>query len=98
MISCFPLAFSLNRIMVKEGDFTTGDYLFVGLSLIPLVVFLILIALQPQSNNLDSFKVPLVPLLPAISILINIYLMLELDMWTWIRFVIWIAIGKLFFK
>lgn len=39
-------------------------------------------------------KVPLVPLLPAISIFINIYLMLMLDYYTWIRFGVWMILGK----
>jgi len=41
--------------------------------------------------------VPLVPWLPGISILINIYLMIKLDILTWVRFSIWIAIGLAIF-
>lgn len=93
VISCFPFAVSLNSIM-KVDDFTAADYIFVIFTAIPTLIFLTLLAVQPQSNDLESFKVPLVPLLPALSILINIYLMLELDIWTWIRFVVWIAIGE----
>jgi solute carrier family 7 (cationic amino acid transporter), member 2 len=42
-------------------------------------------------------KVPIVPFLPAISIFVNIYLMLMLDYYTWIRFGVWMLIGKLLF-
>ncbi|XP_011633303.1 high affinity cationic amino acid transporter 1-like [Pogonomyrmex barbatus] len=38
-------------------------------------------------------RVPLVPFLPGISILINIYLMMTLDKQTWIQFSVWIVIG-----
>ncbi|KAJ8917752.1 hypothetical protein NQ315_005203 [Exocentrus adspersus] len=48
---------------------------------------------QPTSNKELSFKVPLVPLIPALSILVNIYLMLNLDPHTWVRFGVWMAIG-----
>ena len=40
-----------------------------------------------------AFKVPFVPVLPVISALICVYLMLNLTLETWIRFVIWLALG-----
>ena len=36
---------------------------------------------------------PLVPFLPLISVFINFYLMLVLNIQTWIRFGVWMAIG-----
>lgn len=39
------------------------------------------------------FKMPWVPILPGLSVLFCIYLMLNLPMLTWLRFVIWIALG-----
>lgn len=35
----------------------------------------------------------MVPLIPCLSILLNIYLMMKLDIHTWIRFGIWLLIG-----
>lgn len=40
-----------------------------------------------------NFRVPLSPVLPIISVLACAYLMLNLSVATWIRFVIWMAIG-----
>uniref|UniRef100_A0A3B4AUL1 Cationic amino acid transporter C-terminal domain-containing protein n=1 Tax=Periophthalmus magnuspinnatus TaxID=409849 RepID=A0A3B4AUL1_9GOBI len=49
---------------------------------------------QPQSKAKVSFKVPLLPIVPVASMFINVYLMMQLDKGTWIRFAIWMAIGN----
>ncbi|KAH8360860.1 hypothetical protein KR084_009531 [Drosophila pseudotakahashii] len=60
-----------------------------------LLMFLVilLICLQPREARRRLFRVPFVPIVPAISIFINIYLMLQLDSWTWIRFGVWMIVG-----
>ncbi|RDD40516.1 Cationic amino acid transporter 2 [Trichoplax sp. H2] len=59
-----------------------------------IVIFAILgVAFQPQSHVVIPFKAPLLPFMPILSIMANIYLMLMLQPVTWIRFVIWLAIG-----
>ncbi|KAM8866665.1 cationic amino acid transporter 4 isoform 1-T2 [Synchiropus picturatus] len=61
-----------------------------------ICAFLISLALiwvhEPQTNT-KTFQVPLVPVTPAASILINVFLMLKLSYLTWIRFAVWIAVG-----
>ncbi|XP_072751687.1 cationic amino acid transporter 3 isoform X1 [Anoplolepis gracilipes] len=60
-----------------------------------IVLFLNLAAIgrQPIQKTKLSFKVPFVPLIPCLSIFINIYLMFQLDVFTWIRFATWLLIG-----
>lgn len=39
-------------------------------------------------------QIPLVPLSPALSIILNIYLMLKLSYMTWLRFAVWLLLGE----
>lgn len=74
-----------------------GEVWAILLCVILLIIFVacvVLISVQPQSVTPLPFKVPLVPGLPLVSMFINIYLMMELNVITWIRFGIWMAIGK----
>lgn len=57
------------------------------------LIIVLAISVQPREEENPYFKVPLVPLVPAISIFVNIYLMLQLDIYTWIRFGIWMCFG-----
>uniref|UniRef100_A0A915L388 Cationic amino acid transporter C-terminal domain-containing protein n=1 Tax=Romanomermis culicivorax TaxID=13658 RepID=A0A915L388_ROMCU len=56
-----------------------------------------LISLQPQSCKALFFKVPAVYAFPALSIAINIFLMLNLTLVTWVRFMVWMAMGLLIY-
>lgn len=58
-----------------------------------LLLTLFVIGRQPVAEIELSFKVPLVPFIPCLSVLMNIYLMFQLDSNTWIRFAVWLAIG-----
>ncbi|KAF4405251.1 amino acid permease [Streptomyces lycii] len=44
-----------------------------------------------------SFRTPLVPFLPAVSVLASLWLMLNLSGETWLRFLIWMAAGFLIY-
>ncbi|XP_068961072.1 cationic amino acid transporter 2 isoform X2 [Petaurus breviceps papuanus] len=69
--------------------------LSVFISLILSIIFVIW--RQPQNEQKVAFMVPLLPFLPALSILVNIYLMVQLNAQTWIRFSVWMAIGFLIY-
>uniref|UniRef100_UPI0037E96096 high affinity cationic amino acid transporter 1 isoform X1 n=1 Tax=Semicossyphus pulcher TaxID=241346 RepID=UPI0037E96096 len=73
----------------------TASWNIVALSVIFIVcLFLTFIVWrQPESKTKLSFKVPLLPFIPVISMFVNVYLMMQLDRGTWIRFSIWMAIG-----
>jgi len=58
-----------------------------------LAILTLSIFLQPQSVSYVAFKVPGVPFVPVISILLNVYLMASLDWLTWVKFGGWMAVG-----
>ncbi|KAI8041632.1 cationic amino acid transporter 2 isoform X1 [Drosophila gunungcola] len=94
---CMVFSQILTKFEEDLANVTSFDGIKLVLGTIPLVVLLLIISRQPTSGVKLSFKVPLVPWLPGISILINIYLMVKLDILTWVRFSIWIAIGLAIF-
>uniref|UniRef100_A0A4Y0BI46 AA_permease_C domain-containing protein n=1 Tax=Anopheles funestus TaxID=62324 RepID=A0A4Y0BI46_ANOFN len=89
------IALSLTIFYAKDAiyDMELWAWILFGVLLGLTLLVLLLIAIQPRERADAPFRVPLVPLLPGISIFVNIYLMLMLDVYTWIRFGIWMGIG-----
>ncbi|XP_071494356.1 cationic amino acid transporter 2-like [Diadema antillarum] len=58
-----------------------------------ILLLMFIIIKQPQSTIPLAFKVPLVPLLPTISIFIDSYLLMKMDAMTWVRYVVLTLIG-----
>ncbi|XP_032710548.1 cationic amino acid transporter 3-like [Lontra canadensis] len=48
---------------------------------------------QPQSSSPLPFKVPALPLLPLLSIFVNVCLMMQMSAGTWLKFGVWMLIG-----
>lgn len=73
-----------------------------SIALLTLFIILILLIVfviwrQPQNPHKVVFKVPLLPFLPVFSVLVNVYLMVQLSGDTWIRFSVWMALGFLIY-
>uniref|UniRef100_A0A8C7YFM9 Solute carrier family 7 member 1a n=1 Tax=Oryzias sinensis TaxID=183150 RepID=A0A8C7YFM9_9TELE len=79
----------------KQKDAGIAAWNMVALSVIFMVCVLLVFIVwrQPESRTPLSFKVPLVPFIPVISMFVNVYLMMQLDRGTWVRFSVWMAIG-----
>ncbi|XP_014213311.2 cationic amino acid transporter 2 [Copidosoma floridanum] len=93
----FVICFGVSLLYsTYDDEIKHGNLLFV-IPLTVLVFFLVsilfFIYLQPKCDRHLSFKVPFVPFLPAISILFNVYLMVNIKMRTWIEFFVWMAAG-----
>lgn len=66
-------------------------YLFIP----DLFLGLFVINAHRQNPPSGKFRVPLVPFIPALSILFNMGLIMHLSSMTWLRFFVWMTVGKL---
>lgn len=94
---CLCMAFVISKMGSKILQADPLAITLLSLSIVAIVVTMFLLIRQPKSSVILSFAVPFTPWFPALSIMINLYLMVELDVATWIRFAIWIAIGLLIY-
>uniref|UniRef100_A0A8C3KN65 Cationic amino acid transporter C-terminal domain-containing protein n=1 Tax=Calidris pygmaea TaxID=425635 RepID=A0A8C3KN65_9CHAR len=69
----------------------------LALPLLGILVAALLIWRQPQSRERASFMVPCLPFLPLLSITINSVLMARLSAATWLRYLLWMAMGFLIY-
>lgn len=63
--------------------------------LIMLLAVMLMLSRLPVCRNVPSemFQVPMVPLIPTLSIFVNTFLMLNLSFLTWVRFTVWMTAG-----
>ncbi|XP_074102622.1 cationic amino acid transporter 4 [Cotesia typhae] len=74
-----------------------NNLLYFFVSLIMVACLLIIGAHEQCPAVDDKFRVHFVPLVPAISIYINILLMSHLQLLTWLRFFVWMFLGILIY-
>ncbi|KAL6046629.1 hypothetical protein STEG23_017535 [Scotinomys teguina] len=90
-------AISLACVLVfGNSDLHLPRWGYVLLLVISGSVFLfslLVLGAHQQQKKQDTFQIPLVPLTPALSILLNICLMLKLSYLTWLRFIFWLLVG-----
>ncbi|XP_070760508.1 cationic amino acid transporter 4 [Enoplosus armatus] len=86
---CVVLEFGSKQLQLPVWSITV---LLVIFSLAYVLSLVFIWIHEPQTNS-KTFQVPLVPLTPGASILINVFLMMKLSPLTWIRFTVWIVIG-----
>lgn len=84
--------------LITYVKFTAVNIALVSTCAALMMILIVFIALQPTDTSLNiAFKVQFVPFLPCLSIFLNIFLMLQLDGATWIRFGVWLIVGYLIY-
>ncbi|XP_064545858.1 cationic amino acid transporter 3-like [Drosophila montana] len=72
---------------------TVYGIILLGTTLFLMICCMLVIFMQPKSTEFPVFKVPLVPFIPCLSILVNIFLMFQLMSFTWVAYGVWMLVG-----
>jgi APA family basic amino acid/polyamine antiporter len=73
---------------------TLAELVNIGTLFAFVLVAIGVIVLRRTRPDLERpFRTPLMPLLPILSVLASVWLMLNLQSATWLRFVVWMAVG-----
>ncbi|XP_073973470.1 solute carrier family 7 member 14 isoform X2 [Rhodnius prolixus] len=78
--------------MGSESIFVT---LLVLTFLAGIIAVLLIISRKPQNRKTLMFMTPGLPFVPAIAVMVNIYLIFKLSILTLVRFTVWMTIGFL---
>jgi len=94
----YVITTTVGVLVAVLASFTSIDVLAelvnVGTLFAFILVSVAVIVLRRTRPDLErAFTAPLVPLVPILAVLICFYLMLNLSVETWLRFLIWMAIG-----
>jgi amino acid transporter len=89
ILDIIAISFIVSKIGLKQW------YLILIVSVLAagFFFFSVVIWLQPQVANITTFKVPLVPFIPFLSVFFNVYMMTTLGQATWTRFIAWFVVG-----
>ncbi|XP_071380184.1 high affinity cationic amino acid transporter 1 [Centroberyx affinis] len=91
--SALGLLILVFSVMAVQGGSAVWNVAALSIIFMVCLLLTFIIGRQPESKTKLSFKVPLLPFIPVISMFVNVYLMMQLDRGTWIRFAVWMAIG-----
>lgn len=80
-------------VVAVHGGLAPWSIAVLAVVVVICLLLTLVVCRQPQSKAKLAFKVPLLPFIPVISMFVNVYLMMQLDKGTWLRFAIWMVLG-----
>ncbi|KAK5868920.1 hypothetical protein PBY51_009892 [Eleginops maclovinus] len=80
-------------IVAVHGGLAAWSLSVLCIIVVVCLIVTLVVWRQPQSKTKLAFKVPLLPVVPVLSMFINVYLMMQLGRGTWLRFAIWMVLG-----
>ncbi|XP_025199416.1 cationic amino acid transporter 2-like [Melanaphis sacchari] len=95
--AAFVFSICMTNVDGREGPLQLLLIIMTGISFVFLLISLFMLCRLPQAIENLTFRVPFVPLIPCLSIIFNLYLMMELNIKTWMRFGIGILVGLLIY-
>ncbi|XP_060870377.1 cationic amino acid transporter 2-like isoform X2 [Metopolophium dirhodum] len=96
-VCAFVFGLSLANMKSHYGNTKNVLMIINIISILVLLVTLFMLSRLPTAVEDLSFKVPLVPIIPCLSIVLNVYLMMELEYKTWISFTVLLICGLLIY-
>ncbi|XP_052511480.1 cationic amino acid transporter 3-like [Budorcas taxicolor] len=87
----------LTMILAQRSKFVfSGDPVYTTVAVLLLLLIIgitVIIWRQPQNPSPLRFRVPALPVLPLVSIFVNLYLMMQMTSGIWVQLGIWNVIG-----
>ncbi|PNF43297.1 putative cationic amino acid transporter [Cryptotermes secundus] len=80
-------------VVCSMGSMSGATTFFLVLFLLAIIAVLLVISRKPQNRKTLLFMTPGLPFVPAIAVMVNIYLIFKLSILTLVRFTVWMAIG-----
>ncbi|XP_069017590.1 high affinity cationic amino acid transporter 1-like [Embiotoca jacksoni] len=80
-------------VVAVQGGLAAWSLSVLSVIMVVGLLLTFIVSRQPQSKAKLAFKVPLLPFIPIISMFVNVYLMMQLNRGTWLRFAIWMVLG-----
>ncbi|XP_045510320.1 probable cationic amino acid transporter [Colias croceus] len=90
------LVFDILAAYASPGSSTFTAVVMVLLAL-AIITILLIISRKPQNRQALIYMTPGVPFVPAIAVIVNIYLILNLSILTLVRFTVWMTLGLIMY-